>query len=329
MCGVGEKSETGGHAHLAGVCGTGMAGLALLLSKSGWRVSGCDLRPNSLRGWLEEAGVTVAEGHASGHLEGVDRLIVSAAVDRDEPELAAARVKGIPVQRRGEVLAALVSQSRSVAVCGTHGKTTTSCFTARLFQELGTEPGWCIGGSTPSLGGVAGGGTGLLVVEADESDGTLALYCPAITVLTNIDLDHMEHFSDEAALKSCFRQVLSQTREGVAFCRDDERAWQVVSGMGVSALGYGFSVEAGLRAIDVETVADSVAFGVVYKGHVCGRVELGVAGRHNVLNALGAAAAALLAGHAPDRVFNALGSACGELPGRRFERVATVDGIRF
>lgn len=328
MCVVGERWEGCGHVHMAGVCGAGMAGLAFLLARQGWRVSGCDAVPdNALRRWLERSGVPVAHGHDPAHLEGVDRLVVTSALDRTEPEVAAALAQGVPVLRRGEVLAALVSQRRGVAVCGTHGKTTAACFTARLFQELGDDPSWCIGGATPQLGGAAGGGAGVLVVEADESDGTLALYHPALTVLTNIDIDHMEHFKDEQALAACFSTVLSQTREGVAVCRDDARAWSVAAGAKVSVLGYGFSEDAELRACEVVTGADMVAFNVLYRDTALGRVRLGVCGRHNVLNALGAAAAALLAGYAPERVFDALGAACGELPGRRFERVATVGGI--
>ncbi len=329
MCAVGENWERGGHVHLAGVCGTGMAGLALRLSKLGWLVSGCDVRPNAMRDWLEAMGVTVSEGHTLAHLEGVDLLIVTAALDGAEPEVAEARVRGIPVMRRGEVLAALVSQSRGVAICGTHGKTTTACFTARLFQELGADPGWCIGGTTKRLGGVAGGGIKLLVAEADESDGTLALYHPAVTVLTNIDLDHMEHFKGEEALSACFRKVLSQTREGVAVCRDAARAWRAASDLQVPVLGFGFSEEADLRACEVVTDAESVSFGILYQGCAWGRVKLGVSGRHNILNALGAAAAALLAGDAPERVFSALAAACTELPGRRFESVAAVGGMLF
>lgn len=315
---------------MLGVCGVGMAGVAYLLANRGWRVSGCDAHLNPLAGWLRAAGVPVTEGHDPAHLAAADRVIVTPAVSDEEPELAAARASGLPVFRRGEVLAALLSQGRGVAVCGAHGKTTTSCFTARLLQELGASPGWCIGGATRRLGGVAGGGGGpVLVAEADESDGTLALYRPAVTVLTNIDLDHLEHFAGEEALLACFRQAVSQTREGVAFCRDNARAWQVAQQAAVPVLGFGFSDNAALRATDARVEAETVSFSVVYRGTVWGRVTLGVSGRHNVLNALGAAAAALLLGYEPDEVFNALSRACDELPGRRFETVAEAQGIRF
>ncbi|MEI7899438.1 MAG: UDP-N-acetylmuramate--L-alanine ligase [bacterium] len=329
-----DNWDGGGRVHMLGVCGVGMAGVAYLLARRGWHVSGCDAHtPPALAEWLRAAGVAVVEGHDPAHLAAhpaPDRVIVTPAVSAAEPEWAAARARGLPVFRRGEVLASLVSQGRGVAVCGAHGKTTTACFTARLLQELGANPGWCIGGATRRLSGVAGGGGGpLLVAEADESDGTLALYHPAVTVLTNIDLDHLEHFDGEAALCDCFRQAVAQTREGVAVCCENARAWQVAQSASVPVLGFGFSDGAVLRATDVQVDAVSVSFETVYLGRAYGRVTLGVSGRHNVLNALGAAAAALLVGYAPEAVFSALAAACDELPGRRFEAVAEVPGIRL
>jgi len=307
-----------------------MAGVAFLLARRGWRVSGCDAHVNALAPWLRAAGIPVAEGHAPSHIADAERLIVTPAVAAADSELSAARAKGLPVFRRGEVLAALLSQSRGVAVCGAHGKTTTSCFAARLLQELGMAPNWCIGGATSRLGGVAGGGNGnLLVAEADESDGTLALYHAAVTVLNNIDLDHLEHFDGEAALLACFRQAVVQTREGVAVCRDNERAWRVAQSATVPVLSFGFSDASSLRATDVRVEASSVSFDLVYQGHPQGRVTLDVSGRHNVLNALGASAAAILLGAEPKAGFEALARACNELPGRRFETVAEVSGIRF
>jgi len=317
---------------MVGVCGVGMAGVAYLLARMGWRVSGCDAHVNGLAEWLREAGVSVAEKHAPAHLDGfspVDRVIVTPAVSEAEPELKKARSAGLPVFRRGEVLAALLSQNRGVAVCGAHGKTTTTCFATRLLQVLGADPAWCIGGTTKRLGGVAGGGSGnILVAEADESDGTLALYRPAVTVLTNIDLDHLEHFDGEAALCACFQKAVAQTREGVAVCRDNARAWRVARSALAPILDFGFSEGAMLRATAVRVTAISVSFDVIFRGNPMGRLTLGVSGRHNVLNALGAAAAALLLGYTPEKVFAALAEACDELPGRRFEPVAEVSGIR-
>ena len=187
-----------GHVHMQGICGVGMAGVAYLLARRGWSVSGCDAHLNAWADWLRTYGVCVEQGHDPAHLTNVDCVL-------------AAHERGLPVFRRGEVLAKLVSDARGIAVCGAHGKTTTSCFTARLLQELGAVPEWCIGGTTPRLGGVAGcGNSDLLVAEADESDGTLAQYAPAVTVLTGIDLDHLEHFDGETALTACFASVVAR-----------------------------------------------------------------------------------------------------------------------
>ena len=324
-----ENWEVGGRVHMLGVCGVGMAGVAYLLARRGWRVSGCDAHLNALSAWLRAAAVEVQEGHDPAHVENADRVIVTPAVSVSEPEVRAACANALPVYRRGEVLASLLSKGRGVAVCGAHGKTTTSCFATRLLQELGASPEWSIGGATHRLGGVAGGAGELLVAEADESDGTLACYHPAVTVLTNIDLDHLEHFDGEAALLACFRQAVVQTREGVAVCRDNERAWRVAQAAAAPVLDFGFSEEAALRAAEVRVEAESVSFDLRYRGAAWGRVTLGVSGRHNVLNALGAAAAALLLGFDPRQVVGALARACDELPGRRFEPLAEVPGFRL
>ncbi len=319
-----------GRVHMLGVCGVGMAGVAYLLARRGWIVSGCDAHLNAWSGWLRASNVRVEHGHDPSHLAAADRMIVTPAIPASEPELRAAREHGLPVFRRGDVLAELVSGVRGVAICGAHGKTTTSCFTARLLQELGAAPGWCIGGATAHLGGVAGwGGGDLLVAEADESDGTLARYAPAVTVLTNIDLDHLEHFDGEAALTACFASVVAGTREGVAVCCDNARADRVAATSAVPVLRYGLAADAELRAAEVRVEAGRVSFDVWWRGVPQGRLTLGVSGRHNAVNALGAAAAALLLGFEPEAVFAALPRACDELPGRRYECVADVQGIRI
>lgn len=319
-----------GRVHMLGVCGVGMAGVAYLLARRGWTVSGCDAHLNAWAGWLCASHVRVEHGHDPEHLTDVDRVIVTPAVPASDSELRAARERGLPVFRRGDVLAELVSGARGVAICGAHGKTTTSCFTARLLQELGAAPGWCIGGTASRLGAVAGwGGSDLLVAEADESDGTLARYAPAVTVLTNIDLDHLEHFDGEEALTACFTSVVARTREGVAVCCDNARADRVAASATVPVLRYGVAEDAELRAAEVRVEARRVSFDVWWRGLPQGRFTLGVAGRHNAVNALGAAAAALLLGFGPEAVFAALPRACDELPGRRYECVADVQGIRI
>jgi len=332
------ENSGGSSVHLLGICGVGMAGLAYLLARRGWQVSGCDACPNALAEWLRASGVAVADGHSPGHLTPLpSRIIITPAVPADNPERATAHAQGLPIFRRGEVLAQILSDGQGVAVCGSHGKTTTACFTAHLFQELGLGPDWCIGGFTKRLGAVAGGtqathgvtaAPNILVAEADESDGTLALYHPDVTVLTNIDWDHAEHFRNEEELLDCFRTVVRQTRKGVAVCHDHPRARGAVMGnTHVPALTFGFTEGADVRAAAIRDAG--AACDVWYQGENWGPLALGVPGRHNILNALGAATAALLMGQPPERVFAALPAACAELPGRRFEEVGTLGGIRF
>ncbi len=346
-----------------GVCGVGVAGVARLLQARGWQVSGCDASPDgAMARWLQAQGIAVLAKHDAGHVgcggaggpalpdqagEGqVGRgrrtrrdedvmsqgrspslLVHTAAVPGDHTEIVRAREAGYTVCRRGEALAALVDGCRGVAICGAHGKTTTTCFATRLLQELGASPSWCVGGSTAALGGVAGvGSSDLLVVEADESDGTLALYHPAVTVLNNIDLDHLEHFDGEAALVACYRQVVQQTRLGLAYGADDARACEVARAFRGPSISFGLCKQAVLRATQLELGADGIAFTVMWQGREWGRVQLRVPGQHNVLNALGALAASLLLEHDVATAL-ALLPRVAELPARRFERVGAGSGI--
>lgn len=187
-----------------GIGGVGMAGVAFLLKKNGHAVSGCDLHRSPRTNWLEAHGIPVAEGHSPSHVNGgVDELVVTPAVRPDDPELAAAA----SFRYRGQVLAELFNAADGVAVCGTHGKTTTSTFTAKLLHALGADPSWCIGGETREFP-VAGAGHGPFVIEADESDGTLALYRAKTLVVTSLDYDHPDHFKTYDDYLACYRKAM-------------------------------------------------------------------------------------------------------------------------
>jgi UDP-N-acetylmuramate--L-alanine ligase/UDP-N-acetylenolpyruvoylglucosamine reductase len=315
-------------AHAMGICGVGLAGVAQLLQSRGWAVSGCDLQTTgALADGLRRDGLTLFSGHDAAHVAPpCDLLIRSSAVADSHPEILRARALGIPVVRRGEVLAALVGDCPSVAVCGTHGKTTTSCFTLRLLQVLGADPRWCIGGATAAMGGVAGcSGQGPLVVEGDESDGTLAHYAASVVVVTNVDADHLEHFRSLEALHACFAAVLARARSGIVYCADDAVA-RALCAPDPSALSYGFSAAARLRIAHLQMTADRMTLGVVFDGRDLGEATLQVTGRHNALNAVAALGAAIALGHDPAAGFSALAQLT-ELPGRRFERLLRQDGI--
>ena len=198
--------------HLIGIGGVGMAGLAVLLKSRGWTVSGCDLAETPRTRWLGAQGISVAIGHSPNHLSGVDEVIITPAVAADEPELAAARNRGLPVRVRGEVLADIANASDTIAVCGSHGKTTTATWITKLLLSLGEKLSWCIGGETGDFP-VAGVGTGALVVEADESDGTLALYKAKTLVVNKCEYDHPDHFKTPADYFACYEAAKQNADE--------------------------------------------------------------------------------------------------------------------
>ena len=304
--------------HFLGIGGVGMAGLAFLLKKRGEDISGCDKYASSRTDWLVRNGISVEIGHSPSHLEAVGELVVTPAVPPDTPELSAARATGITVRSRGEVLASLVNAADGIAVCGTHGKTTTATFTTRLLQNLGAHPSWCIGGETGTVP-VAGVGTGPLVVEADESDGTLALYHPHTLVLNAVDFDHLEHFNSKEDYFDCYRTIIRQTTDTVIVCADHPQALALTQNCGdcpqnhgdcphQRVITFGFAPEAQVNAADWP--------------------DIPVLGRHNVANALAAIAVALSRGFTREQIAAALPDAVSALPDRRFELVAEADGVR-
>ncbi|MBN2683950.1 MAG: hypothetical protein JXR40_01610 [Pontiellaceae bacterium] len=211
-----EWVKRGGHVHLIGIGGIGMAGVAWLLKERGFRVSGCDLQRNRQTEWLERNGISIETGHAAAHIDSeVSWLVRSTAVPDTHPEVQAALERGVPVSRRGEVLPALMRARTCIAVSGTHGKTTTTAMIAQLLSG-----GYCVGGEVGGFEGVARDGE-VMVVEADESDGTVAGYTPDYTVITNIEYDHMEHHASESAFIGCFERLIQHTRRKVYYCADD------------------------------------------------------------------------------------------------------------
>ncbi len=319
------KSKSG-HVHLVGVCGVGMAGLAFHLRNQGFRVTGCDIACNHFAPWLESCDVSVACNHDSAHLADVDWVIRSTAVRETHPEIAEAFASGIPVFLRGMVLSVLLSEWRSILVCGTHGKTTTAWMIVQTLRSCGVPPCFCIGGESDELGHVAGiGKSGIMVVEADESDGTLAYYQPDIAVITNIEFDHAEHFENLDAFRNCFETMIRHVKKRVVFCADDAQSWQLCKGL-EKAFSYGFSPSADLRATDImEEVHGLNTFRVSLHGKVLGSIRLPVPGRHNILNALAACAAALEQKAVVPDIQKALS---GFVPvRRRFERVVEQDDV--
>ena len=319
-----------GRAHFVGAGGVGMAGVAFLLRRLGWEVTGCDGSRAPLLDWLAARGVPAVAGHDPAHLDPRPDLVVrTPAVHDDNPELAAARALGVPVVARGDALAALSARYETFAVCGSHGKTTTSTFLATILRaERPADTLWCIGGASAALGGdVAGGDGSLLVAEADESDGTLARYSPAVTVMTNLDLDHVDRFPSVAAFERVFLDCIARTSRALVYGIDHHRAAAVAAASRhPRRVSFGFSQAADWRLLRCEP--DGAGTRSVLHAPD-GRelpLRLPVPGRHNALNAAAAIAAAAEAGVAPERAVAAL-ERSASLPERRFERVGSPEGF--
>jgi UDP-N-acetylmuramate--alanine ligase len=319
--------------HLLGAGGVGMAGLAALLHARGLPVSGCDLSETRFVSWLQGRGISVEQGHSPAHLNpSVSWVVRSSAVPETIDELRAARARGLPVLLRGEVLATLIDfYATSIAVSGTHGKTTTTGFIAQMLHHAGRHPAWCIGGEIPALGGIAGHGTGdCIVVEADESDGTLVHYAPSIALVTNVEFDHMEHFADVDAFEACFHTFMRQARAGVVFCADDPGASRLTARLRdtpvpPAILTYGFNSDADISATEPVDQPNGQTFDLLFHGKSCGTVLLPAPGRQHAQNALGAAAVAFLLGLSADEIRHGLHHV--QLPRRRMETIAARVGI--
>jgi UDP-N-acetylmuramate--alanine ligase len=277
--------------HLLGIGGVGVAGVAVMLHAHGLRVSGCDTSRSGITEWLGRLGIPVAIGHDANHLnESPAWLVRSPAVRDDETELLAAQSAGLRVFPRGVVLPAILHGQRSVAVSGSHGKTTTTAMIAHVLRRCGVDASFCIGGVVEEGGGVAVAGSGdVIVVEADESDGTVALYSPDIAVVTNVELDHVDYFENQSELHDCFRQFGGQAGF-VVYGADDSGALAIFEKF-PNAEGFGFE-NGRWRAANIAESPFAISFDAVCDGEILGRVELGVPGRHNILNALAAIAVA-------------------------------------
>lgn len=281
--------------HMVGIGGAGMSAIARVLTQAGVEVTGSDVRESAALAGLRSMGVRAEVGHRAENVRGADLVIVSNAVGPDNSELEFARSNNIPVLLRGEALALLLEECRTVAVSGTHGKTTTSGMVATVLTKAGLEPTYLLGADLS--GGGSGGrrGTGdVAVVEADEAYKSFLWLRPSVGIVTNIDRDHVDHYGSWEALQDAFRTFMSRCSEAVIVCADNELAVAVAAPFDPTT--YGLRPGAGIRAEDVSTGAGGSSFKLLAGGLDRVQVDLRVAGRHNVQNALGAAAACLALG---------------------------------
>jgi UDP-N-acetylmuramate--alanine ligase len=281
--------------HMIGIGGAGMSGIAEVLARRGHSVTGSDLKESPYTRRLREAGVTVYIGHAPDQVGDADRVVISTAIPTANPELLQARRRSIPVIPRAAALAWILQGGRSVAVAGTHGKTTTTSMTAHVLEALGDNPTALIGGELNDIGSnVAFGRSDLVVAEADESDRSFLYLRPQAAVVTNIEFDHPDFYSSLDDVVETFEQFVHSLPEDghLVVCADDPCCSLVAARAPCPVTTYGIG-SGDLRA-DLASPSSYVLF---EDGHRRGEVELGVYGRHNVLNSLAAAAVARWLGH--------------------------------
>lgn len=285
------------HIHFVGIGGVGMGGIAEVLLSQGYRVSGSDLADNALTKRLRSIGAEIFLGHQASNIENADVVVRSSAVDLKNPEIAAAREKHIPIVPRAEMLGELMRFRYGIAIAGTHGKTTTTSLVTSILAEEGVDPTFVIGGRLNSAGSNARLGTGrYLVAEADESDASFLYLKPMISVVTNIDADHMSTYHDSFdELKSAFIAFLHRLPfYGLAvLCTDDPVVREVLPDVSRPMVTYGFAEDADFQAIDIKQTGTKTAFTVKRPNGMSPiSVTLNLPGRHNVLNALAAIAVA-------------------------------------
>ncbi|MGH7056366.1 MAG: UDP-N-acetylmuramate--L-alanine ligase [Acetobacteraceae bacterium] len=284
------------HIHMVGIGGSGMSGIAEVLLNLGYAVSGSDLREGPVLAQLRESGATVYLGHNAENLAAADVVVISSAVDRHNPEVRAALKKRIPVVPRAEMLAELMRFRYGIAVAGTHGKTTTTSLIASVLIEAGLDPTFVIGGRLESAGANAHLGKGrYLVAEADESDASFLHYKPMIAVATNIDRDHLDAYGgDFGRLETSFVEFLKQLPfyGRAILCADDPRLLKMATSLGRPVSTYGLAGTADFHAEDVAADGTRMRFTLRRPSGRALELVLNLPGRHNVVNALAAAAVA-------------------------------------
>ncbi len=308
--------------HFIGIGGVGMSGIAEVLHKLGYEVSGSDRSHSVITEYLTSLGIRIAFGHAANNVSDADVVVVSSAIAMDNIERVAARERRIPVVPRAEMLGELMRFRRGIAVAGTHGKTTTTSLVASVLGEAAYDPTFVIGGKLLAAGAHARLGEGeYLVAEADESDGSFLMLSPVLAIITNIDADHLENYGgDFARVQKAFADFLHRLPfYGLAVvCIDDPEVRKLITQTSRNLLTYGFDEQADVRATSVRHQGAAMLFDLHLPGQDTQAVCLNLPGRHNVLNALAAAACGWQLGVAPQTISHALAGFQGVA--RRFQQ---------
>ncbi|MBI4703680.1 MAG: UDP-N-acetylmuramate--L-alanine ligase [Deltaproteobacteria bacterium] len=314
--------------HFVGIGGVGMSGLAEVLRSLEFEVSGSDLRPSATTRRLESLGARVQIGHRPENVHGVDVVVISSAIRRDNPEVLEARELGIPVIGRAELLAEVMRVKYGVAIAGSHGKTTTTSLIATILRAAGLDPTVLVGGKMESLGSNARlGGGDMLVAEADESDGTFLHLSPTIAVITNIDPEHLDHWGSHQRLKDAFVQFAARVPfYGLSvLCLDHPQVQDILPRICGRHVTYGVSPQADYSARAIQYRGLQTAFNAYRRGQPLGGFYLRMPGGHNVLNCLAAIAVADELEVPLDVIKQALATFGGVA--RRFTVVGEVGGV--
>ncbi len=312
--------------HVVGAAGAGMGAIASVLHRMGHEVTGSDLKDGPVAERLRAAGITVTIGHDAANLGDAEMIAISTAVPARNPEVRAAEDAGLDILRRADILPAIAAARRTVAVAGTHGKTTTASMLSLVLAEADLRPSFIIGGDVNEIGSGAVWDEGeWFVIEADESDRTFLALGAEVAVVTNVEPDHLETYgNDPAALRAAFEEFAGAAKLTVA-CADDPGSAALAGGD--RRVTYGTSAGADYQMTDIERRRSSVSFSLCHADEILGRIELPTPGLHNARNAAAAAVTGLLLGAPIDAAVRALGRFGGVA--RRFEFRGEANGVVF
>jgi UDP-N-acetylmuramate--alanine ligase len=314
-----------GVVHFIGIGGSGMSGIARLLIGMGHKVTGSDLRDTSNVASLREIGAKISIGHDQSHLGNPDTVVVTSALWPTNPEYLLAKQRGIPVIHRSQALAHLASSKRLIAVAGAHGKTTSTGMVITALMALGADPSFVNGGVINSVGHSSSSGKGeLFVIEADESDGSFLHYDTAISLITNVDPDHLDHYGSIEAFHRVFADFANKSKEFVVISSDDQGAQEVSKLVTRPMITFGEADQASVRVQNIKPEA-RVSFDLVYKEQVLS-ARLLLAGRHNAINAAGAVATLVGLGFDFEKSLQEVAKFAGTE--RRFELHGEAAGVR-
>jgi len=325
------ESFIGKKIHFIGIGGSGMSGLARIALADGISVSGSDAKDSSVLTALAALGATVYKSHEASQVDGVDVVIYSTAISASNPEMVRAIERSIPIMTRAKALAMLMHGLTSIAIAGTHGKTTTSSMATVAFQACGADPSFAIGGTLSASGSNAHRGSGdFFIAEADESDGSFIAYHPMAAIVTNVEHDHVDFFSTPEEVVKVFADFAETIPANgfLIYCNDDAGSKSLGESVShCTTFSYGVEQSSDLKIDQIELTAQGSRARAIWKGRVVGTLELQVPGHHNLLNAAGTLALGLALELNPVALLTGLHSFRGA--GRRFELKATVNGIRI